>query len=147
MPSRVHRPTDKEDVLQAIIENRPFATMAAALLFAAAVGYAHDRREPFEKGQELLWEPFANAGAGPLLDMLATAVSEDKDILATDRENERVEIFEEYANGGLEVIRERLAARGGSPLDALLDLVLEFEDEHETGDDLNLEELAQRLAP
>jgi dnd system-associated protein 4 len=147
MPSRVHRPTDKEDVLQAIIENRPFATMAAALLFAAAVGYAHDRREPFEKGQELLWEPFANAGAGPLLDMLAAAASEDKDILATDRENERVEIFEEYANGGLEVIRERLAARGGSPLDALLGLVLEFEDEHETSDDLNLEELAQRLAP
>jgi dnd system-associated protein 4 len=146
MPSRLRRPVDKEDVVQAIIDNQPFATMAAALLFAAAVGYAHDRREPFDKGQELLWEPFANAGAGPFLDMLAAAVADEKDVLSVERDDDRVLIFEEYANGGLAVIRDCLAARGGSPLEALLTLVLEFEDPPEVGGEVNLEELAQRLA-
>jgi len=145
VPSRVHRPSDKDDLIQAIIDNAPFATMASALLFAAAVGRANQCRVPFDKGQELLWEPFANAGAGPFLDMLAAAVSDDKDILAGDRDDERVQIFEEYANGGLEIIQDRLTARGGTPLEALLSLTLEFEEEHDVGE-VNLEELAQRLA-
>lgn len=146
MPSRVRRPTDKESVVQAIIDNEPFATMASALLFAAAVGYAYERRVPFDKSQELLWEPFANAGAGPFVDMLAAAVSGDKEVLSSERDDERVQIFEEYANGGLEIIRDRLTARGGSSLDALLALALEFEGQQEAGE-VDLEELAQRLAP
>lgn len=147
MPSRIRRPVDKEETIQAIIDDQPFATMAAALLFSAAVGYASERRVAFDKGHELLWEPFANAGAGPFLDMLAAAVSDDKEILSTERENERVQLFEEYANGGLEVIRDRLAAKGGSPLDALLGLILEFQVEPEASVEPNLAELAQRLAP
>src|SRR5947209_1766653 len=127
MAHRVRRPADKEDLLKALTEEQmPFSTMAAAMIFAAALGYASGRRSKFEKsGEQIPWEVFANAGAEPFIDMVAAVASDDKEILATERADDRVQIFEEYANGGLEIIRDRLAGSNRAPLDALLDLALE----------------------
>ncbi len=59
--------------------------------------------------------------------MIAAVTTDEIDILADDRIDDRLQIFEEYANGGLEVIRERLANDPRPALDVILDIVLDHE--------------------
>ena len=148
MARRVRRPGDKDELLQALTENdEPFATMAAAMVFAAAVGHANERRSEFEKTSEQIpWEVFSNSGLESFIDLLAGAVSDDKDILSTDRADDRVQLFEEYANGGLEIIRDRIAGSQRAPLDTMLDLVLEFERRDEAKGKVDLEAIAADLS-
>lgn len=102
--------------------------MANALFFAAALGHAEGRRTAFEKTSEAIpWDVLANAGAETFIDMLAGVVADETDILGEDRADDRLSIFEEYANGGLEVLAEKLAADGRPPLTVLIDLMLERE--------------------
>ena len=147
MRRRVRRPTDKDQLLRTLVENgRPFATMAHALVFAAAVGYAEGARVPFEKTDEPIpWEVFANTGAEAFIDMLAGVVSDETDILGDDRENDRLQVFEEFANGGLGFLADRLAADHRPPLQSLLDLVLQFEDRRVAKPDIDLEAIAVDL--
>lgn len=148
MPGRVRRPAERDGLLKELTEDKePFASMAAALVFAAALGFAKSRRTEFAKtSEEIPWEVFVNAGAEPFMDMLAAVASEDKDILAIDREEDRVRIFEEFAAGGLEIIAERLNADHRAPLDTLLDLALESERREDGGGDIDLEAIAADLS-
>lgn len=127
MPRRVRRPKDKDELLATLVEDGPFATFREVLVFAAALGVASQRRVSFEQTSEPIpWEVFGNTAA-PTMDMIAAVTSDDIDILADDRIDDRLTIFEEYANGGLEIIRERLANDPRPALDVILDIVLEHE--------------------
>lgn len=149
MAGRVRRPIEREDLLRELTrEKEPFATMAAAMIFAAALGFARERRTAFSKtSEEIPWDVFVNAGAQPLIDMLAAVASEDKDILAADREEDRIRIFEEYACGGLEIIAERLVVAPRGAVDTLIDLALEAEVQHAgDGGEIDLEAIAADLS-
>lgn len=128
MPRRVRRPKDKEELLTTLVDDDgPFTTFREALVFAAALGVASQRRVPFDQTSEAIpWEVFGNTAA-PTMDMIAAVTSDEIDILADDRIDDRMTIFEEYANGGLEVIRERLANDPRPALDVVLDIVLDHE--------------------
>ncbi len=127
MPRRVRRPKDKEELLTALVEEGPFTTFREVLVFAAALGVASQRRVPFDQSSEPIpWEVFGNTAA-PIMDMIAAVTSDEMDILADDRIDERLTIFEEYANGGLEIIRERLANAPRPALDVVLDIILDHE--------------------
>ena len=148
MPGRIRRPAERDALLKELTDNKePFASMASAMVFAAAVGFSKGRRIEFAKtSEEIPWEVFVNAGAEPFMDMLAAVVSEDKDVLASDRDEERIRIFEEYAAGGLEIISERVDADHRAPLDTLLDLALEAERRDEVGGEIDLEAIAADLS-
>lgn len=148
MARRVNRPADKDDLLKSLTENdQPFATMASAMVFGAALGYANERRSPIAKSAEQIpWEVFMNAGLDAFIDLLASGASDDKDILAADRVDERVGLFEEYANGGLEIIRDRQAADHRAPLETMVDLILEFERRDEAKGKVDLEAIATDLS-
>jgi dnd system-associated protein 4 len=148
MPGRVRRPADREALLKELTDSKlPFSSMAAAMVYAAALGYSKGRRSTFAKSaEEIPWEVFVNAGAEPFIDMLAAVASEDKDILAGDRDEDRVLIFEEYASGGLEIIAERLDADHRAPLDTLVDLALEAERRDEGDGEIDLEAIAADLS-
>jgi dnd system-associated protein 4 len=127
---RVRRSTEKEDLLSSIVEGKPFESIASALTFAAALGYAQGRRVPLanvDPGTNIRWEIFQNDGA-VLAGMIAAGANDDIEIVAPDRVEDRIEIFEEYANGGLEILSEEIAARGArTPREVVLDLVLDAE--------------------
>lgn len=133
MARRVRRPKDKEDLFKNLIDEGVFATFREVLVFAAALGVAAGRRVAFDQSLEPIpWEVFANSSSEALMDMIAAAASEDDaDILADDRADDRLTIFEENANGGLEVIRERLANDPRPALDVVLEIVLEHEGEQQ----------------
>lgn len=148
MPGRVRRPLDRSSLIKDLTDQKePFSSMAAVMVFAAAVGYSKGRRVEFSKtDEEIPWDVLVNAGAEPFINMLAAVASEDKDILGNDRDDDRVRIFEEYAAGGLEIIADRSQGDHRAPLDRLLDLVLESERRDESAGDIDLEAIAADLS-
>src|SRR5262245_40328851 len=124
---RVRRPSDKSALLDQLTHEGPFEAYRDVLGFAASLGFFHGRRVPFEKTAEpIAWETFTNRqGNEMLVDMIAAAVVDDVNILSGDAFEERLRIFEEYANGGLEILQERLSNSRRSAADAVHDLISE----------------------
>lgn len=147
----VRRPREMSDLLSELTDGgRPFPTMRDALVFAAALGWARGKRVPFENSAEpIRWGTMTNRyGTEDLVNMLATSATKDPEILAAGRESERLQIFEEYANGGLQVIehlvREQPARRPASLLAELARTELRTQPEY-TGLPYELGDLAKRL--
>ncbi|SDU48306.1 dnd system-associated protein 4 [Jiangella alkaliphila] len=110
-------------------EDAHFPTFRDVLLFAAAVGFRHDRRVPFTTGvgdairyDTLTAPPFSEA----LINMIAAnVVPDDPEVMDSTRVEERINIFGEYANGGLEYIQEQVNVRHQPAALAIIDLVAE----------------------
>lgn len=90
----------------------PFQTYADAIVFAAALGVKHKKRVPL--GEISKREPgaigldiFVSRGYDLVIKLLAVTETKDINILAAndeEHEGKRLQIFEEYANGGLEIL-------------------------------------------
>lgn len=119
---RVRRPERHEVLIQQLRNDAGFPAMRDALLFAAGVGFAQGRRVPFDKsGEPIRYEILtSDALAEPFVSMLAAVSTEgDPEILDAVRLPERITIFEEYTNGGLEYIQEQVNTRR-EPLDVIV---------------------------
>jgi dnd system-associated protein 4 len=92
-----------------------FPTMRELLCFAAALGFQENRRKSIDgKTAEIDGRIFENSEtATDLVYLVALAGVADVNILQPDREEEAVAVFEEYANGGLEILSEWMAADAG----------------------------------
>ena len=116
--SRVH-----EDMVQRLstqklpgTDRTLFPTIRELLCFAALLGYSEQRRLPLdrEKGTEdVSYQQFERGDAEDLIYLIALADSKDPDILKDGEESRCAEIFEEYANGGLQIIHEAMNRGGG----------------------------------
>ncbi len=106
-----------------------FPTYRDILLFAAAIGFRHDRRVPFTttSGDPIKYETLAvPAFSDTLINMIAaTVVTDDPEIMDATRIEERIKIFEEYANGGLEYLQEQVNIRHQPAAIIVVDLVTE----------------------
>lgn len=144
---RIRRPADKDSVLRTLVEAGPFRAMRDALIFAAAVGYAHGIRVEFtQSGEPLRWDVLANKQSSEqLINMMAVAALDDLEVLRPERFDERITIFEEYANGGLEVISQLLNHSSRQPVDTIVSLVLEHERTTGNTGEISLNELAEDL--
>lgn len=124
---RIQRASDKESLVQTLTtgENPPFKEIWRLLIFAAAVGQSRGRREPLkavDSGKAIPAAIFANSTAWPGFHYLLALVEKDDSAVlggGDDLENERLVIFEEYANAGLSIIQEELE-KGSYLLDAFL---------------------------
>jgi dnd system-associated protein 4 len=98
------------------------------MIFAAMLGFQEGRRVPLKavdtgKGIDLRY--FSNSPAWPgVVYLLALVDAEKADVLMGDpkMEEERTRLFEEYANGGLSILKDKLESSGYS-LDSLCQLV------------------------
>lgn len=116
--SRVH-----EDMVQRLaMEKLPgtdrtlFPTIRELLCFAALLGYSENRRLPLdkEKGvEDVSYQQFERGDAEDLIYLIALADTKDPEILKDGEESRCAEIFEEYANGGLQILGEALRRGGG----------------------------------
>lgn len=92
----------------------PFETYADVMVFAASLGYSRNKSIPFTKSaakpEPIRLNTFSGRGYDMAINLLAISHTKDKKILGNDEEsnNEKIKIFEEYANGGLEIIQDRL---------------------------------------
>ena len=93
-----------------------FPTIRELLCFAALLGYSEERRLPLdrERGvEDVSYQQFERGDAEDLIYLLALAETKDPEILKDGEEGRCASIFEEYANGGLQIMRETLLRTGG----------------------------------
>jgi len=117
---RIRVAKDKADLVKGLITSTqttgPFQTYADAIAFAAILGAQRQKRVPL--GEIARKEPapisidiFISRGYDLTLKLLAIAENNSLEVLATTEEETKEKsyrIFEEYANGGLEFLREEL---------------------------------------
>lgn len=128
MIRRVRRPAQHEQLMKRLAgDDGPFSTLAEVLTFAAGLGYSEGKRETFTtSGEQIDFDVFQRLGVEGFIDMLAAAVHDEVAILGPDKADERLTVFEEFANGGLDILQSRLA-QSKADLDTLLAIVLERE--------------------
>ncbi len=111
----------------------PFHTFADVIVFAAALGAKHKKRVALgeiskREPSPIRIEYFASMGNDILIKLLA--INETKDIKTLslneeEYERQRNSIFEEYANGGLEILQNEL--RGSVDYSERILLFLNYE--------------------
>lgn len=120
---RARRPHEHATLMGELQSEAGFPTYRDILLFAAAVGFRQSRRVPFTKtsGDSIRLDVLtAPAFSDTLINMIAAnVVADDPEIMDDKRVEDRVTIFEEYANGGLEYIQEQ-KNMGHESLDAIV---------------------------
>lgn len=114
--------------MQELQSEGKFPTFRDLLIFAAAVGFRQERRVPFtaSSGDPIRYEVLTAPGySDTLINMIAANVVDDPEIMDGARTEERIKIFEEYANGGLEYIQEQVNVRHQTAALVVIDLVTE----------------------
>lgn len=119
----IYRALTNEDVVQRLCSDKVaginatvFPTIRELLCFAALLGFSKKRRIPLDRSsgvEDVSYQQFERGNAEDLIYMIALAEEKDADILREGRERDCADIFEEYANGGLLIIKDWLLRRGG----------------------------------
>ena len=138
---RIRVAKDKADLVKALTcadgETGPFQTFADAIVFAAALGAKHNKRVPLgeiskREPAPIRLEYFASMGHDWVLKLLGVTETRDIKVLSPNEEEyvtQRNHIFEEYANGGLEILQKEL--RGAVDYSERILLMLSMERDKE----------------
>lgn len=126
---RIHRSKDKEQIISALMSDQVgvFKEIWRLLLFAAQLGHHAKRREALlsiDSGKGIDQATFGNSPSWPGVTYLMALVESDSAAVLQGTgkaEDERLAIFQEYANGGLALIEEQFDGRV-IDLNGLLDL-------------------------
>jgi len=126
---RIQRASDKEEIIKELLSEKVgvFKEIWKLLLFAAQVGVKNNNRLPLkaaDPGKGIDQTTFGNCPAWPgVLYLMTLAETQKSESLSgsQDAEDERVSVFQEYANGGLAILQDFFAGR---PID--LDGLLAF---------------------
>ncbi|BAQ61548.1 hypothetical protein GM3708_1954 [Geminocystis sp. NIES-3708] len=120
MAIRIKISQDKANLVQSLVLNNEnnqgvFATYADVMAFAAAIGKKNKLRLPLEtiakEPSPISLDVFSSRGYDFLFKLLAITENLNPQIISAydiTAEEERVTIFEEYANGGLLKLQEQL---------------------------------------
>jgi dnd system-associated protein 4 len=123
---RIRPPKELEFVLDRLKEDGIIQTKQKGMMLAAAVGYGSGGKGGLEieaPGEGIRMEYFERPVDDSYVDALAVAATGDLKVLAPDRIEERIDIFERYAHAGLIKIRDACYVNSREPLDALLMLL------------------------
>ena len=125
---RPRPPAKFEDLIVDLSKGVPFGTArpkAEVMLFAAAIGYAFQRRQPLAgPGNGVRWSIFEDIEGDAFIRSLALATAGDITAIDPDsEEDDVVTVFEEYAAGGLEYLSENVVKGGVDQLDDLLEVM------------------------
>lgn len=128
--ARIRIPKDKKNLIDKLVRGEdnlpPFRLLADLLNFAATLAFKQGAaRLPFTESLEpIRQEVFSRQGYDITINLIALASTKDLKILAQndDADNIRTQIFEEYANAGLEILQSELVGVV-DPLEHLLLLI------------------------
>ncbi|MGF1540280.1 MAG: DNA phosphorothioation-associated protein 4 [Pleurocapsa sp.] len=142
---RIKVAKDKAELVQKLLDTKgttgAFQTYADVIAFAASLGAKYQKRLPLAEISKsepapINLEVFISRGYDSLINLIAVVETQDINILSTqnsEAEEQKILIFEEYANGGLEKLQDDL--RGSVDYTERLLLILtteRFTDENTT---------------
>lgn len=117
---RIRVAKDKAELVKALTSSDgstgTFQTFADVIVFAAALGAKHKKRIPLgeiskREPSPIRLEYFASVGSDVVIKLLGMTETHDINILSIYEEKydtQRNSVFEEYANGGLEILQNEL---------------------------------------
>lgn len=132
--NRIKIAKDKAELVKSLVASKettsPFQTYVEVMVFAAALGAKHKKRIPLEgnsKDLSPLRQDYFASSFTLLINLLAITEAQDINILSDDdlADEQRIQTFEEYANGGLEIIQNEL--RGAVDYSERILLFLSYE--------------------
>jgi dnd system-associated protein 4 len=132
---RVRRPKDKEELMARLSQgpDRVFDTYMELLCFAACLGHSRGVSLSFDNSSEPVpWHIFENSGKDSVVNLIAAVASEDFAIVGADRFTEKLRVFEDYSNGGLQILSELIEKSPKGPFDVIRDLILEAQGSNNT---------------
>jgi len=134
MPRRIRRNREHEADYKALKEGEQgtFETYKDILMMAACIGFRDGRRESFSSSAEPIeWDVFSESIDLPIVNAMALLETEDPNVLLSDDAtmDRKFTILEEYANGGFDTLKRRILESRLDPLDALIELIFEAEDD------------------
>ncbi|MFM7365367.1 MAG: DNA phosphorothioation-associated protein 4 [Cuspidothrix sp.] len=147
---RIRVAKDKADLVKALISsdggNGPFRTFADVIVFAAALGVKYKKRVPFQEVSKrepvpIRLETFISLGYDIVIKLISITETKDIQILSPHEEEfekQRNEIFEEYANGGLEVLQGELRGSIDYSYTLLLFLISDKNNKNEESGEFDL---------
>lgn len=109
----IHTPVKRSKTFEATLqklggrESAMFPTLREALTFCAVLGYKERRRVPLDASagtEDIAGAQYQINEAVDLVFALALADAKTSDVLRPERERDCVLTYEEYANGGLELV-------------------------------------------
>lgn len=115
--SRIKIAKDKADLVKALVASNektaPFQTYVEVLVFAAALGAKHKKRIPLiDSAKDLspLRQDYFASSFTLIINLLAFTETQYINIFSENEiaDEQRIHIFEEYANGGLEILQYEL---------------------------------------
>ena len=120
---RIYPPQEYRKLLDTLVDElQIFERKQKALMFAAALGASRGKQEPVStRGEGIRIDIFQRGVDDTFIDALAVVVTGDLHVLATDRREERITIFEESASAGLKEI-QKLIDKPSDSLEELLRL-------------------------
>ena len=102
-------------------ETPPFESMKNLFMLATFIGYRNKKRVPLAKGTGIFnWQTFSTDEVSLLY---ALAVTEANGVEVLTDTSEILSIAEEYANGGILQIEEKVKEMPGDKIENLLDLL------------------------
>jgi dnd system-associated protein 4 len=142
---RIHRARDKDEIIGALMSEQAgvFKEIWRLLLFAAQIGIKEGRKEPLatvDSGKGIDQSTFGNCPSWPGVCHLMGLVEKDStEVLAGTAEAEdlRFTVFQEYANGGLSILRDYFRDRVVD-LDGILSFINETSQKGNQDPDLDL---------
>lgn len=148
MSRRVHRPGEKEGLFKALTEGEQvcFLTFKDVMMTAACLAFQMKTKKPVDKrGKEIPWSIFN--GHQPIINAIALLETSDVNILLDHDEafKQKVEIFESYANAGLDILKKKVLDTPGNSFDNLMGLIHEFNDRDLSDEDQELNQLVGDL--
>jgi dnd system-associated protein 4 len=132
--NRIRVAKDKAELVKSLVASKdttgPFQTYVEVMVFAAALGVKYKRRVPLDvisKDLSPLRQDYFTSSFTLLINLLAITETENIKIIDDDNvaDEQRIHIFEEYANAGLEIIQNEL--RGAVDYSERLLLILSYE--------------------
>lgn len=118
--NRIKIAQDKAELVKSLLASKEtpglFQTYVEVMIFAAALGIKYKKSVPLRDTTKrdpspIPQENFASLGYDKIIKLLGIVETNDIQILASredEYEDKRTQIFEEYANGGLEILQTEL---------------------------------------
>lgn len=148
--NRIRVAKDKAELVKELVASKdttgPFQTYVEVMVFAAALGVRYKKRVPL--GETTKREPspipqenFASLGYELIIKLLGINETQDIQIISSIEEkyeDQRTQIFEEYANGGLEILQNELRGSVDYLERILLFLISERENQEQPEEEFDL---------
>lgn len=140
MVDRVRKPAKHTETLNYLKDEvGVFASFKDAMVFAAALGFSRKKSVAFDKSSEPIpLSVFRGEYDDAFMNVLALFEHRDSGYLEPegDKFDAKIKLFEEYACGGLDIIKSTIIDPGLDAQNAIIGLILDEQAEHTIIDDI-----------